>query len=128
LAKVDAYSFFVDRDFRGKIIGYLRNRTNRLHGHSANLDALGPWPSSPGACAPDLPRPSAWGRDTGSRRCAGCGIGGRHVTIDQMLGALVTVVENSPPNGQIQIVDVAGIRRAGRWWSGIQIQRRQDCV
>jgi len=36
------------------------------------------------------------------------------VTIDQMLGALVAAVENPPANGQVQIVDVAGIRRAGR--------------
>jgi uncharacterized protein YbjT (DUF2867 family) len=36
------------------------------------------------------------------------------VTIDQMLGALVGAVENPPATGQVQIVDVAGIRRAGR--------------
>jgi uncharacterized protein YbjT (DUF2867 family) len=36
------------------------------------------------------------------------------VTIEQMLGALVAAVENPPPNGRVQIVDVAGIRSAGR--------------
>ena len=36
------------------------------------------------------------------------------VTIGQMLGALVTAVESPPPKGQVQIVEVAGIRRAGR--------------
>ena len=51
--------FFVDRNSRDKTIGCLRNRRNRLHGQSAHLDTLGPWPSSPGACAPDLARPSA---------------------------------------------------------------------
>jgi UDP-glucose 4-epimerase len=36
------------------------------------------------------------------------------VTIEQMLGALVAAVENPPPNGRVQIVNVAGIRSAGR--------------
>ena len=34
------------------------------------------------------------------------------VTIDQMVRALVTAVENPPSRGQVQIVDVAGIRSA----------------
>jgi uncharacterized protein YbjT (DUF2867 family) len=34
------------------------------------------------------------------------------VTLDQMVRALVAAVENPPPLGQVQIVDVAGIRRA----------------
>jgi len=36
------------------------------------------------------------------------------VTIEQMLGALVAAVENPPPNGRVQIINVAGIRSAGR--------------
>jgi hypothetical protein len=36
------------------------------------------------------------------------------VTIEQMLGVLVAAVENPPPNGRVQIVEVAGIRRAGQ--------------
>jgi uncharacterized protein YbjT (DUF2867 family) len=31
------------------------------------------------------------------------------VTLDQMVRALVAAVENPPPNGRVQIVDVAGI-------------------
>ena len=36
------------------------------------------------------------------------------VTLDQMVRALVAAVENPPPRGQVQIVDVAAIRGAGR--------------
>lgn len=36
------------------------------------------------------------------------------VTLDQITRALVAAVENPPPNGRVQIVDLAGIRSAGR--------------
>ena len=111
--KADPYFSFFDGDSRGKRIGCLRNRRNRLHGQSAHLDTLGAWPSSQGAA-----RQTSLGRvPDGATPVVGDALDAESVAAALRSGDTVVHLVGTPqPNPskakQFEQIDLVSIRAA----------------